>query len=1396
MMLKIFILCFSPLLLADANSEIGPFHRTKPELVSTSTSYSKSPAYKQELKPAHSDPHDYLHRNNRYRNTNPVRNLRHERSTPIPTTYPIPEPYSPTEVSSNSEFQKQRINYQSSLKHPQAADNSESHHHKEIPSQSEIDINVNKDVKQADISPVYAEIKAPFPSSFSTPEKKLEAGSLVLPSTPKPVHIRPARHRYQPPTTTTTPKPPTTKPPTTTTTNPPTTTTTKLPTTTTTKPPTTTTAPKQPIFIKQSQADVYPVFEDNRHTDIGPYHRSQRSPNSWDLPVRNTSNHEGLDYFTCPQEYGYFIASNRCDEYVECKNYVSMMFTCPEGLHFNPLAKWTDYPCVHPSVAKCNPASIIRNPSTTAAPIVTTPHPGRFSVDFTCPQPYGYFEHSEQCSEYFECKNYKPIPYACPLGLHFNIHVDWTDYPCDHPSKVQCNKDQDTTNQPTTQPAPIAVLADYYCQEANAYYSVASKCDEYIECKSYIAVQHYCPGGLHFKHKVQWPNSPCDSPSIVQCHRGWIYNPNPTTATTPQSTTVTARPKPPMVVTTRPPPPTILTTRPQPPTVVTARTQRPVVAITRPRPPTIVTTRPQPPTVVTARTQRPVVATTRPPTIRTPRPTVRTTWRQPTTAAPRYSTTVPPRKPSTTPAPIVTTPHPGRFSVNFTCPQPYGYFKHAEQCDEYFECKNYKPIPYACPLGLHFNIHVDWTDYPCDHPSKVQCNKDQDDTNRPTTQPAHIAVLADYYCQEANAYYSVASKCDEYIECKSYIAVQHYCPGGLHFNHKVQWPNSPCDSPSIVQCHREPWIYNPNPTTATTPQSTFVTTRPPTVVTAGAQRPTVVTTRPPTIRTPRPTVRTTWRQPTTAAPRYSTTVTPRTPFTTAAPILTTPYPGRFSVEFTCPQQFGYFEHTEQCGEYFECKNYKPIPYACPLGLHFNIHVDWTDYPCDHPSIVQCNKDQDVTNQPTTQPAPIAVLADYYCQEANAYYPVASECDEYIECKNYIAVQHYCPGGLQFNPKVKWPYSPCDSPSKVQCHRSQPPTILTTRRQPPTVVTAPTQRPVDVSTRPQPPTILTTRRQPPTVVTAPTQRPVDVSTRPQPPTFLTTRQQPPTVVTARTQRPEFVSTRPQPPTILTTRRQPPTVVTARTPPTIRTPSPTVQTTWRPPSTTMTSRPLWTTMSPRYSSTETPNDLPPDSIQLFGYNCPESDGFYAVASNCDVYVECKSDIAIQHTCPDGLHFNSNASWPDYPCGYPSEVKCKAGDVVQEPRPTNECPHRNGFFPPLNGDCGSYLVCHAGVAILNHCPPGLVFNFEKDVCDWPVNVPSCNEPSALRGFICPETPADAEDGMIYKYRYGGSCRNFVACQEGRPRLLSCDAGLHFDEDSESCVISDLVTNCNADF
>ncbi|KAJ0181068.1 hypothetical protein K1T71_003153 [Dendrolimus kikuchii] len=77
----------------------------------------------------------------------------------------------------------------------------------------------------------------------------------------------------------------------------------------------------------------------------------------------------------------------------------------------------------------------------------------------------------------------------------------------------------------STQPPAITesdIVQGYNCQQANGYFSVANKCDSYVECKGNIAVSRICPDGLHFNPKSKYAEYPCAYPVEVQCTAGLV----------------------------------------------------------------------------------------------------------------------------------------------------------------------------------------------------------------------------------------------------------------------------------------------------------------------------------------------------------------------------------------------------------------------------------------------------------------------------------------------------------------------------------------------------------------------------------------------------------------------------------------------------------------------------------------------------------------------------------------------------------------------------------------------------------------------------------------------------------------------------------------------------------
>ncbi|CAK1548351.1 unnamed protein product [Leptosia nina] len=194
-----------------------------------------------------------------------------------------------------------------------------------------------------------------------------------------------------------------------------------------------------------------------------------------------------------------------------------------------------------------------------------------------------------------------------------------------------------------------------------------------------------------------------------------------------------------------------------------------------------------------------------------------------------------------------------------------------------------------------------------------------------------------------------------------------------------------------------------------------------------------------------------------------------------------------------------------------------------------------------------------------------------------------------------------------------------------------------------------------------------------------------------------------------------------------------------------------------------------------------------------SCPRRNAYIKMDGDCDTYVECKDFVPVQMSCPDGLHYDPDVEWPNYPCGYPMDVQCKGRSVPQPAKPTADCPHQYGYFPsPLAGpnDCGQYRFCLDGKPIEMECPTGLAFNPDSGRCDWPGHVKSCNV-EAFLGFTCPPATYDESgDAIVTNHRYKGNCYAFYSCKAGgHPRLLSCDAGLAFDEASGRCEDSDRV-------
>ncbi|XP_011149450.1 protein obstructor-E [Harpegnathos saltator] len=120
---------------------------------------------------------------------------------------------------------------------------------------------------------------------------------------------------------------------------------------------------------------------------------------------------------SCPEKNGRFPVQNQCDAYIECIDGVPEEKLCPEGLVFNPEARF-NYPCGYPIDVDC-----------TGRPNLQPADP---SVD--CPHQYGYFKigDHQHCGQFMNCVDGRGYVFDCPEGLAFNPET----YRCDWPDQV------------------------------------------------------------------------------------------------------------------------------------------------------------------------------------------------------------------------------------------------------------------------------------------------------------------------------------------------------------------------------------------------------------------------------------------------------------------------------------------------------------------------------------------------------------------------------------------------------------------------------------------------------------------------------------------------------------------------------------------------------------------------------------------------------------------------------------------------------------------------------------------------------------------------------------------------------------------------------------------------
>ena len=117
----------------------------------------------------------------------------------------------------------------------------------------------------------------------------------------------------------------------------------------------------------------------------------------------------------------------------------------------------------------------------------------------------------------------------------------------------------------------------------------------------------------------------------------------------------------------------------------------------------------------------------------------------------------------------------------------------------------------------------------------------------------------------------------------------------------------------------------------------------------------------------------------------------------------------------------------------------------------------------------------------------------------------------------------------------------------------------------------------------------------------------------------------------------------------------------------------------------------------------------------YKCPENNGKFADAEQCDKYYICRKGAADEILCPEGLLFDDTVPNREK-CVLPHNVNCGAREFVQErtagidPR----CEKANGIFNfPDPKVCDKYLNCDKGKWRYAVCFNQLNWNLSSLIC-----------------------------------------------------------------------------------
>jgi hypothetical protein len=170
----------------------------------------------------------------------------------------------------------------------------------------------------------------------------------------------------------------------------------------------------------------------------------------------------------------------------------------------------------------------------------------------------------------------------------------------------------------------------------------------------------------------------------------------------------------------------------------------------------------------------------------------------------------------------------------------------------------------------------------------------------------------------------------------------------------------------------------------------------------------------------------------------------------------------------------------------------------------------------------------------------------------------------------------------------------------------------------------------------------------------------------------------------------------------------------------------------------------------------------------------------------------------------------------CGSTSTTKPTTNvNTTTKPTTTQPPPTAQPVCPPPDGgdrvilihnpdDCNMYYDCTHGKPVPMHCPPGLYFCPEKEICNW-VTDTECSyncvrvnsKPVPVENNLfpqdLPECPPDRNDTVTFVPN-PTNCTEYYMCDNGVIKPMVCPPDLYFCAELNACGWPDDI-NCNYD-